>query len=50
MDTVIDYIRANTGRLFDPECVSALLDNLEQFLAIRDRYLDQEELPEGYVA
>ncbi|EWS67314.1 response regulator [Vibrio vulnificus BAA87] len=46
----MDYIRANTGRLFDPECVGALIDNLEQFLAIRDRYLDQEELPKGCVA
>ncbi|HDY7613656.1 TPA: HD domain-containing protein [Vibrio vulnificus] len=50
VDAVMDYIRANTGRLFDPECVSALIDNLEQFLAIRDRYLDQEELPKGCLA
>jgi len=40
MEGVIAYIKENSGLLFDPECVDLLLDNLDQFVAIRDKNRD----------
>lgn len=41
MEDVIAYIKENRGSLFDPECVDLLLDNLDQFVAIRDKNRDE---------
>ncbi|MEO7034216.1 MAG: two-component system response regulator [Polyangiaceae bacterium] len=42
-DTVAEF-KAQSGRHFDPDAVSALLDILPQCLAIRDRYSDDVRL------
>ncbi|MEL0608960.1 HD-GYP domain-containing protein [Vibrio echinoideorum] len=40
LNDVMAYIEAHTGSMFDPECVSALKQNLDSFMAIRDQYND----------
>ncbi|KYN84182.1 metal-dependent phosphohydrolase [Vibrio cidicii] len=50
VDAVVDFIRTHTGQMFDPQCVAVLLGNLEQFLAIREKYLDKEEQPGKCIA
>lgn len=42
LEQVLDYIEAQKGRHFEPRLVELLQHNLEQFLAIRDNYLDVE--------
>ena len=39
----LDIIQKDSGRHFDPELVQALLDNLEKFREIHDRYADPTE-------
>ncbi|WP_372384135.1 HD-GYP domain-containing protein [Vibrio sp. BS-M-Sm-2] len=39
---VMDYIEAHTGLMFDPECVSALKHNLDDFISIREQYSDMQ--------
>ena len=40
LETILDYMREESGRIFDPALVRLLIDNLDQFLTIRDRYTD----------
>ncbi|MEZ8192612.1 MULTISPECIES: HD-GYP domain-containing protein [Vibrio] len=40
LDEVMDYIEAHSGSMFDPECVVALKQNLDGFMAIREQYND----------
>ena len=41
LNDVMAYIEAHTGSMFDPECVSALKQNLEHFMSIREQYNDE---------
>jgi response regulator RpfG family c-di-GMP phosphodiesterase len=36
----MEYIEAHNGSMFDPECVEALKQNLDGFMAIREQYND----------
>ena len=54
LDKVLDIIKSERSKHFDPTLVDIFLDNLNRFLAIRDRYQDSmtdlvESIPE-YVA
>ncbi|MFB9217886.1 HD-GYP domain-containing protein [Vibrio sinaloensis] len=40
INQVIDYIHEYTSKMFDPLCVEVLLENLEEFLSIRAKYVD----------
>ncbi|NVN83127.1 MULTISPECIES: HD-GYP domain-containing protein [unclassified Vibrio] len=40
LDEVMEYIEAHNGSMFDPECVEALKQNLDGFMAIREQYND----------
>lgn len=40
LDKVLSLIRQERGKHFDPVIVDLFLDNLSQFLAIRDRFID----------
>lgn len=40
IEEVLDYVKQESGKTFDPKLVSLLLDNLDDFLAIRERYAD----------
>ncbi len=40
LDKVLDIIKAERGKHFDPGLVDLFLDNLPRFLAIRDQYQD----------
>lgn len=37
---ILDYFRAEVGKSFDPRLMALFLDNLDQFLAIRQRFGD----------
>lgn len=41
LNDVMAYIESHTGSMFDPECVSALKQNLEHFMSIREQYNDE---------
>ncbi len=41
LNDVMAYIEAHTGSMFDPKCVSALKQNLEHFMSIREQYNDE---------
>lgn len=36
LNEAIEYIEAHNGLIFDPECVKALKQNLDNFMAIRE--------------
>jgi len=38
LNRILDFFRAQRGRHFDPDLANILLDNLEEFLAIRDQF------------
>ncbi|MES2684798.1 MAG: HD domain-containing phosphohydrolase [Pseudomonadota bacterium] len=40
MESILAYMRAESGKQFDPVLIQLLMDNLDDFLAIRDRYHD----------
>lgn len=40
VNQVVEYIHDHTAKLFDPRCVDVLMDNLEEFLLIRAKYVD----------
>ncbi|MBF0513804.1 MAG: DUF3369 domain-containing protein [Desulfovibrionaceae bacterium] len=40
MERIVQYMRKQRGRQFDPEMLDLLLANLDEFLAIRDRFSD----------
>lgn len=44
MDAILDYMRQESGKCFDPKLVSLLIGHLDQFLAIRERYADSFEV------
>lgn len=46
LDEVLTYIEANKGKMFDPMCVDALTQNIDEFIRIRARYLDEDEIPQ----
>ncbi|MGY5537913.1 HD domain-containing phosphohydrolase [Vibrio brasiliensis] len=41
LSEVIEYIKLQKGKMFDPMCVDVLLANLDQFMEIRSKYLDK---------
>ncbi|WP_461208691.1 HD domain-containing phosphohydrolase [Desulfocurvus sp. DL9XJH121] len=41
MERVTGYIREQKGKKFDPQLVDLLLDNLDEVIAIKDRYPDE---------
>ncbi len=41
LEKVLELIRDQRGKHFDPDLVDLLLNNLPQFLAVRDRYKDE---------
>ncbi|MEF1254291.1 HD-GYP domain-containing protein [Vibrio sp. M260112] len=43
LSEVIEYIKFQKGKMFDPMCVDVLLANLDQFMEIRSKYLDKIE-------
>ncbi|UPR48742.1 HD domain-containing protein [Vibrio cyclitrophicus] len=49
LDEVMEYIEAHNGSMFDPECVEALKQNLDDFMAIREQYNDDVK-PQGLMA
>ncbi|WP_210473991.1 HD-GYP domain-containing protein [Vibrio crassostreae] len=40
LEEVMEYIETHNGSMFDPECVEALKQNLDGFMAIREQYND----------
>lgn len=40
MDEVINFMQANAGTMFDPDCIAALIDNLPEFVQIYHQYQD----------
>jgi HD-GYP domain-containing protein (c-di-GMP phosphodiesterase class II) len=40
IDQTLQVIRKESGRRFDPELVAVMLDNIETFKTIHDRYAD----------
>ena len=40
VENMVKLIREQSGKHFDPELVNLFLDNLDEFLAIRDRFTD----------
>lgn len=43
IDDAVAFIRKESGKHFDPQVVTAFLDNLPQILQIRDRWADAEK-------
>ena len=43
LDEVKEYIEVQNGSMFDPECVEALKQNLDGFMAIREQYTDDAQ-------
>jgi len=43
VENMIKLIREQSGKHFDPQLVDLFLDNLDEFLAIRDRFTDNVE-------
>jgi HD-GYP domain-containing protein (c-di-GMP phosphodiesterase class II) len=43
LDRIIKLFQEERGQHFDPKLVDILLDNLDEFLVIRDRYKDDKE-------
>lgn len=41
IDRVVEYVEQQTGKMFDPDCVDVLLNNLDLFIEIRRKYLDK---------
>ncbi len=44
IDEALDFLRQQSGSHFDPKCVQAFLNNTKEILAIRERYLDEDNL------
>ena len=44
LDTVISIIKENSATQFDPKLVELLLDNLEDFLVIKEKYKDDNSV------
>ncbi|MDQ2694842.1 MAG: DUF3369 domain-containing protein [Pseudomonadota bacterium] len=44
LESILDFLRHERGRHFDPRLVDLLLDNLDDFIAIRDRFADVEAM------
>ncbi|MBF0293649.1 MAG: DUF3369 domain-containing protein [Magnetococcales bacterium] len=42
LESTLEFIRNARGKRFDPRLVDLFLDNLDEFLAIRDRYEDRK--------
>ncbi|WP_199609881.1 DUF3369 domain-containing protein [Flocculibacter collagenilyticus] len=42
-EKVIEFLKQNSGKHFEPKLVNILLNNLDAFLAIRDEYPDEDE-------
>lgn len=43
IDDVVTYMRDNSGVMFDPDCIHALLSNLPDFIEIYEAYADESE-------
>ncbi|NOI13975.1 HD-GYP domain-containing protein [Vibrio hepatarius] len=41
VERVVEYVTQQSGIMFDPLCVDVLTTNLDQFLTIRQKYLDK---------
>ncbi|SMC19673.1 putative two-component system response regulator [Andreprevotia lacus DSM 23236] len=44
LPATLDFLREQRGAHFDPRCVDALLDHLDEALQIRERYQDNDDL------
>jgi response regulator RpfG family c-di-GMP phosphodiesterase len=42
LDRIIDLFKGERGKQFEPELLDAFLDNLKEFVAIRDEYKDEQ--------
>jgi len=40
LEKILDLIKYESGKHFDPTLVSLFLENLDQFLVIKDKYKD----------
>ena len=47
LEQILDLLRADSGRQFDPNLVQLLLAHLDQFLEIRDRFVDADASAES---
>ena len=43
LEKVLDLLREERGKHFDPALVDILLDNLPEFIRIRDKYPDSQD-------
>ncbi len=41
LDRILDYLKEESGKYFDPKLVDIFLDNIDQFLEIRETYKDE---------
>jgi len=44
IEEVVDYIKEQSGQIFDPQLVQLFTDNLDKMLEIRERYQDEATL------
>ncbi len=42
VDKAVDFLKENSGSHFDPQCVTVFLDRLDEVLAIKARFQDEE--------
>ena len=47
LSQVINYLREESGKHFDPNLVELLIDNIDEFMEIRERYTDPWERGEA---
>lgn len=40
LDDVVGYMQANSGTMFDPDCIRVLIENLPEFIRIYEKYAD----------
>lgn len=41
LDKIIDFLKSEAGRQFDPDLVTLFLDNIDAFITVRDKFLDK---------
>ena len=42
VDKAVDFLKENSGSHFDPQCVTVFLNHLEEVLAIKARFQDED--------
>ena len=43
LDKSLEYLKSEKGKKFDPDCVDALLHNLDRIMATRELFSDDAE-------